>query len=89
MKAISMTFNLHPTLIDFFSGETCCDREGNIYANFIQRELDQQVIVRSVKMGESKEDDFTYSLTIHPFEQVRGLWGGKFEGRINYTERIQ
>ena len=33
--------------------------------------MEQQVIIRSVKLGETKEDDFTLSLTSHPFDQVK------------------
>lgn len=60
---------------DFISfsilGETCCGKEGNRYANFIENELSRDVTVRSVKLGNTEEDDFTYSLSTHPFDQVR------------------
>jgi hypothetical protein len=62
--------DLHQLLASI-SGETCCDREGNLYANFIEKELENQVTIKSVKLGETKEDDFANSLTVHPFEQVR------------------
>lgn len=54
-----------------FSGETCCGHESNLYANFIKNELGNEVIIKSVKIGNTKDDDFTNSLTLHPFEQVR------------------
>lgn len=58
-------------------GETCCGREGNLYANFIESELGKNVIVKSVKMGKTESDDFTYSLTYHPFEQVSQNCGNR------------
>lgn len=53
-----------------FQGETCCDKEGKLYYNFIKSELENDVYVRSVKMGNTTEEDFTKSLTVHPFDQV-------------------
>lgn len=52
-------------------GETCCDREGNLFTDFIESELNHEVLVRSVKMGDTNDDDFARSLTLHPFDQVR------------------
>lgn len=55
------------------AGETCCGREANLYSNYFQKELNNEVIVKSVSMGKTKHDDFTLSLTMHPFDQVRVL----------------
>lgn len=51
-------------------GETCCDKEGKLYHNFLMSELKNDVHVRSVRIGNTTEDDFTNSLTVHPFHQV-------------------
>lgn len=51
-------------------GETCCDKEGTTYVNFITKEMGNDVIVRSVKMGNTTDDDFTNSLVMHPFQQA-------------------
>lgn len=54
----------------FLQGETCCDHEGNLYVNFLQNEFQNKSYVKVVKIGNTKEDDFTNSLTTHPFDQV-------------------
>lgn len=52
-------------------GETCCEKEGKLYHNFLTSELENDVYVRSVKIGNTTEEDFTKSLTMHPFDQVK------------------
>ena len=43
------------------------------YVNFIKSELNYEAKVKSVKIGKNEEDDFTNSLTQHPFEQVKQI----------------
>lgn len=38
--------------------------------NFLRNELQNRTHVKVVKIGETKEDDFVNSLTVHPFEQA-------------------
>lgn len=53
------------------AGTTCCGAETSQYANFIEKELGGEVVVRSVRIGVTEKDDFANSLTVHPFDQVK------------------
>ncbi|XP_070492431.1 palmitoyl-protein thioesterase 1-like [Chironomus tepperi] len=64
------TEKYYPILLWHSAGETCCDTEGTTYVNFITKEMGNDVHVRSVKMGNTTEDDFTNSLVMHPFQQI-------------------
>lgn len=60
----------YPILLWHSAGETCCEKEGTRYVNFLTKELGNGAYVKSVKMGNTTDDDFTNSLIMHPFKQI-------------------
>ena len=59
-----------PILFWHSAGETCCGKEGNLYINFLKSQLENDVYIKSVRVGKTVEQDQINSLSRHPFDQV-------------------
>lgn len=59
-----------PILFWHSAGESCCDTEFQTYSSVIQKYLGDNLIIKSVQIGESPGWDRIKSLTIHPFDQI-------------------
>jgi palmitoyl-protein thioesterase len=68
--SVSVT-HLLPILIWHSAGETCCENEINSYAKFLKSLLGESVYIRSVRIGNSIDEDKVLSLFTHPFEQIQ------------------
>ena len=53
-----------------FAAETCCSEDTSKFINAISAELDNDVQIKSVKMGDTLDDDYKNSYRMHPFKQV-------------------
>ncbi|CAO1310154.1 unnamed protein product [Diamesa serratosioi] len=60
-----------PILYWHSAGETCCGKEGNLYINFLKSQLDNDVYIKSVRIGKTVEQDKINSITRHPFDQLK------------------
>lgn len=59
-----------PILIWHSAAATCCGDEINSYSNIIKSQLGNDVHIKSVRIGDTPEQDRINSLTKHPFEQI-------------------
>lgn len=51
-------------------GESCCDAEFEEYSSVILKHLGDNVLIKSVQIGETPRWDRIKSLTMHPFHQI-------------------
>lgn len=57
-------------LISLFAAETCCSEDTSKFINTISSALDNDVQIKSVKMGDTLDEDYKNSYRMHPFKQV-------------------
>jgi hypothetical protein len=51
-------------------GESCCDAEFEEYSSVMLKHLGDNVLIKSVQIGETPRWDRIKSLTMHPFDQI-------------------
>lgn len=67
----SVASKLLPILIWHSVGETCCEGEIKLYGKILKSLLGEKVYIKSVRIGNTTNQDKVLSIFEHPFEQIK------------------